>query len=245
MSGIPYRRAAVAAGLDQRVRVAAFANALRNLADTRKGTKSVNSWAKRSVDVAVALVGAPFYLPLIIAAALAVKLIDPGPVFYSQLRRGHNGRRFRLLKLRTMYRDADERLKRHLAADPQARQEWCRQFKLSNDPRILPWVGSFLRRSSIDELPQIWNMLRGDMTLVGPRPLPDYHLQACDRDFCQLRQTLVPGLTGLWQVMARSNGDVATLRRLDSFYVRNWSVRLDLTILLLTFIVVLLGKGAR
>ena len=109
---------------------------------------------------------------------------------------------------------------------------------------MLPWVGSFLRRSSIDELPQIWNLIRGDMTLVGPRPLPDYHLDAFDGEFRRLRQSVVPGLTGLWQVAVRSDGDCATLRRLDSFYIKNRSPGLDLAILLRTVIVVLTGRGA-
>ena len=202
-------------------------------------------WLKRSLDLVVAVAGAAFYLPIIVAAVLAVQLVDPGPIFYAQARRGQGGRPIRVWKLRTMYRDSEARLERHLVADPRAQREWCRYFKLRHDPRVLPWVGGFLRRSSIDELPQIWNLIRGEMTLVGPRPLPDYHLAAFDGAFRRLRQSVVPGLTGLWQVAARSDGDCAALRRLDSYYINNWSLWLDLSILLRTVNVVLTGRGAR
>jgi lipopolysaccharide/colanic/teichoic acid biosynthesis glycosyltransferase len=202
-------------------------------------------WLKRSVDLVVAVTGAAFYLPIIVAAVLAVQLVDRGPIFYAQVRRGYSGRPIRVWKLRTMYRDSADRLERHLVADPRAQREWCRYFKLRRDPRVLPWVGDFLRRSSIDELPQIWNLIRGEMTLVGPRPLPDCHLDAFDREFRRLRQSVVPGLTGLWQVAARSDGDCAALRRLDSYYIKNWSLQLELSILLRTVTVVLTGRGAR
>ena len=191
------------------------------------------------------MLGVAFYLPVIVLAALAVQLVDRGPVFFAQERRGLNGRVIKVWKLRTMYADAAARLERHLASDRAARQEWRRQCKLRNDPRILPGIGTFLRRSSIDELPQIWNLICGDMTLVGPRPLPDYHLRAFDQEFCHLRHSVVPGLTGLWQVAARSDGDNATLRRLDTYYVRNRTLALDLKVLFRTVGAVLLGRGAR
>lgn len=200
---------------------------------------------KRGVDLAFAMLGLVAYLPAITLAALAIALIDPGPVFYAQKRRGRNGRILKVWKLRTMYRDAEARLERHLRANPAARAEWARFFKLRRDPRILPVVGRFLRQSSIDELPQLWNVIRGEMTLVGPRPLPDYHLATFDAAFRELRQTVVPGMTGLWQVACRSDGDAVVLRALDAFYVRNHSLGLDLHILVRTLGVVLAGKGAR
>ena len=209
------------------------------------GARPAYFWLKRTLDLIVAVAGAAFYLPIIVVAVLAVQLVDRGPVFYAQARRGYGGCRIRVWKLRTMYCDSADRLERHLVADPQAQQEWRRYYKLRRDPRVLPWVGGFLRRSSIDELPQIWNLIRGEMTLVGPRPLPDYHLDAFDRGFCRLRQSVVPGLTGLWQVAARSDGDCAALRRLDSYYIENWSLQLDLLIMLRTVSVVLTGRGAR
>ena len=150
--------------------------------------------------MSLVLLSAVVLLPIVGLAALAIQLVDRGPVFYAQERRGLGGRRIRVWKLRTMYGDAAARLERHLAENPAARQEWSRFFKLRDDPRVLPWIGALLRRSSIDELPQLWNLLLGDMTLVGPRPLPDYHLAAFDGAFRHQRQTVIPGLTGLWQI---------------------------------------------
>ena len=200
---------------------------------------------KRGLDVALVLASAAVFLPLIGLAALAIQLVDRGPVFYAQERRGLGGRRIRVWKLRTMHQDSAARLERHLAENPAARDEWNRFFKLRHDPRVLPWIGGLLRRSSIDELPQVWNLLVGEMTLVGPRPLPDYHLAAFDGAFRHQRQTVTPGLTGLWQVAARSDGDTMVMRRLDGFYIANRSIGLDLLILLRTVAVVLAGRGAR
>jgi lipopolysaccharide/colanic/teichoic acid biosynthesis glycosyltransferase len=183
-------------------------------------------------------------LPLLVLAVIAIGLVDPGPVLYAQSRRGLHGRAIRVWKLRTMYRDSAARLECHLAADPAARAEWSRCFKLRRDPRVLPGIGPLLRRSSIDELPQLWNVLRGEMALIGPRPLPDYHLAGCDARFLRLRQSVRPGITGLWQVSARDCADLATLRRLDGCYVRNWSLALDLRIMLCTIRAVATGKGA-
>jgi len=220
----------------------AIARRLRRKTDSERW---VGPSLKRSFDIALAVFGAAFYVPVILVAAMAVQLVDPGPAFYAQERRGQGGRLIRVWKLRTMYVDAAARLERHLAAHAEARAEWNRFFKLRNDPRILPWIGAFLRRFSIDELPQIWNLVRGDMTLVGPRPLPDYHLAAFDGAFRHRRQTVVPGLTGLWQVSARSDGDAGALRKLDTLYLESRSIRLDLAILLRTVLVVLTGRGAR
>ena len=201
--------------------------------------------AKRGLDLAAILAGGLLALPIVALAALAIKLVDGGPVFYAQTRRGFQGRQIRVWKLRTMYQDAAARLERHLEADPAAQAEWSRSFKLRRDPRILPVVGHVLRCSSFDELPQLWNILRGEMTLVGPRPLPDYHLAAFDAGFVRLRQSVVPGLTGLWQISCRSNGDNAAFVRWDGAYVRGWSLGLDLAILLRTVLTVLICKGAR
>ena len=184
-------------------------------------------------------------LPLIAVAALAVVVVSPGKPFYFQVRTGLGGRPIRVWKLRTMYADAAERLVRHLEDDPAAHLEWSRNFKLARDPRILPVVGRFLRASSIDELPQVFNVLLGDMSFVGPRPFPDYHLAAFDEDFRRVRTTVRPGITGLWQVAARSNGDLDVQRDLDMVYIRNWSLGLDLYLLARTPFAVVTARGAR
>ena len=147
-------------------------------AATRRRQVEADQWLKRGLDLALVVLSAAMFLPLIGLAALAIQLVDRGPVFYAQERRGLGGRRIKVWKLRTMYCDSAARLERHLAENPAAREEWNRFFKLRHDPRVLPWIGGLLRRSSIDELPQVWNLLAGEMTLVGPRPLHDYHLAA-------------------------------------------------------------------
>jgi len=153
--------------------IATFNQANRQIGASVRRPAPSNRWLKRGLDVALVLASAAVFLPLVGLAALAIQLVDRGPVFYAQERRGLGGRRIRVWKLRTMYQDSAARLERHLAENPAAREEWSRFFKLRHDPRVLPWIGGLLRRSSIDELPQVWNLLVGEMTLVGPRPLPD------------------------------------------------------------------------
>jgi lipopolysaccharide/colanic/teichoic acid biosynthesis glycosyltransferase len=144
-----------------------------------------------------------------------------------------------------MYANGEQLLEEHLRRDQQTRAEWQRFFKLRHDPRILPIIGNLMRRSSADELPQLWNVIRGDMSLVGPRPLPAYHAEQFDDEFRALRTGVLPGITGLWQVSSRSEGDLQILRQQDFFYIRNWSPWLDFYILLQTGPAVLSAKGAR
>lgn len=200
---------------------------------------------KRTVDVVFGLAGLVVTCPFMLVAAVAIVVCDPGPWRHAQVREGRNGRAFRMWKLRTMFRDADARLQNHLAGSAEAREEWQREFKLLRDPRIIPGIGTFLRRWSLDECPQFWNVIRGDMSLVGPRALPLYHLEAFDDRFRSLRRRVRPGMTGMWQVMSRGRGAIRTQEALDSYYIYNWSIWMDVFILARTIIAVLTARGAR
>jgi len=206
--------------------------------------KPVNRWIKRAVDVAAAAAGLVLIAPLVFIAALWIKAASRGPAFFVQEREGENGKPIRILKLRTMYVNAEGMLERHLAANAEDRSEWDQFCKLKNDPRVLPGVGKLLRRTSLDEIPQLWNILKGEMSLVGPRPFPVYHNSRFDPEFRSLRTQVRPGLTGMWQVNARSDGDLDVQESLDSYYIRNWSLWLDLYLLIRTARVVLTGEGA-
>jgi Undecaprenyl-phosphate galactose phosphotransferase WbaP len=203
-----------------------------------------NRWVKRTLDLVVAIPLIIVLSPLLLALMAWIRLVSPGNPVYGQEREGLDGRRIRIWKLRTMYIDADTRLKQLLERDPEARNEWQRYFKLKNDPRILPFLGTFLRKFSLDELPQLWNVIVGEMSMAGPRPFPNYHLEAFDEKFRTLRHRVLPGVTGLWQVTARSEGDLEVQQRLDTYYIRNWSVWLDLYLMARTLSVVVRGRGA-
>ncbi len=203
-----------------------------------------NRVLKRVLDLTLGLPLGLAALPLIGLLAVWVKLVDRGPAFYGQWREGTDGDPIRVWKLRTMFQNADRLLENYLNARPEEHAHWLKHFKLRRDPRILPVVGRFLRRSSLDELPQLWNVLRGEMSLVGPRPFPDYHLRSFGSDFRRLRRSVLPGITGLWQVSARSDGDLELQQSQDTYYIRNWSLWLDLHILVRTVGVVLARRGA-
>lgn len=198
----------------------------------------------RILDIVVASIALVLTAPILIMAAAAIYMTDPGPVIYRQTREGFQGRPFRILKLRTMFWDAERRLDDLLASDEAARMEWNTHFKLQHDPRILPKIGRFLRKSSIDELPQLFNILAGDMRIVGPRPFPAYHLAAMTDGFREKRSTIKPGLTGLWQICERSGATIDRQQKLDEFYIENRSFWFDMHILLGTFWAVLRKDGA-
>jgi len=204
----------------------------------------LNRWFKRGCDVAAAIVLGVFALPIIAVAALWIKAVSPGKAFFLQPREGEGGRLIQIPKLRTMFLGAEELLDSYLASNPEARIEWDRHCKLKNDPRILPWIGRLLRRTSLDELPQLWSVIKGEMSLVGPRPFPAYHNAKFDPRFRDFRTKVTPGLTGLWQVSDRSEGDLDVQAKLDTYYIRNWSPWLDLYILGRTLRAVIAGRGA-
>lgn len=193
--------------------------------------------SKRVFDLVVCLLALPILLPLACCIGLAVGLSSQGPIFFRQERTGANGRKFTMLKFRTMVQNAVE-LKSQLVGDAASTGP---DFKMRNDPRVT-WVGALLRKTSLDELPQIWNVVRGDMSLVGPRPTSfgseTYELWQTER------LEVKPGLTGLWQVEKRGDLDFNERVRLDIAYLRNRSLRLDLWILLRTVPAVLEQRGA-
>jgi Undecaprenyl-phosphate galactose phosphotransferase WbaP len=203
-----------------------------------------NRILKRILDFCLLVPAILIGAPIVALAALGVVIVSPGNPFYAQVREGYKGKRIFVWKLRTMHKNADALLQKHLATNPAAKKEWETYFKLVNDPRILPGIGHFLRKTSLDELPQLWNIVRGEMSFVGPRPFPFYHLESFSENFRDLRRSVVPGLTGLWQVSARSEGDLLVQEELDSYYIRNWSLWMDLYLIARTPWAVLFGKGA-
>jgi Undecaprenyl-phosphate galactose phosphotransferase WbaP len=174
--------------------------------------------------------------------ALAIKLTSKGPVFYGHKRNGRHGKVFRALKFRTMVLDADRLLADYLVSHTELVPEWQRNQKLKNDPRITR-VGKLLRRSSLDELPQLFNVLIGQMSLVGPRPIVNDEIVKYGRGY-GLYQRVLPGLTGLWQVSGRNNTTYEERVAFDEHYVHNWSVWLDLYILVRTIKTVTTAEGA-
>jgi Undecaprenyl-phosphate galactose phosphotransferase WbaP len=197
---------------------------------------------KGCFDVLLTVAGGILLMPLILLIICWIKLESVGPVFYSQARIGRHGRKFRAWKFRSMMVNADTMLETYLAKNPDLRQEWERDHKLKRDPRVTR-AGRFLRRTSLDELPQLWNVLRGEMSLVGPRPITDQEVEKYGDAF-ETYKKVVGGITGLWQVSGRNDVSYEERVYFDQFYVRNWSVWLDCCILFRTIAVVLFSKGA-
>jgi Undecaprenyl-phosphate galactose phosphotransferase WbaP len=210
---------------------------------TRNLLDPVARLTKRTLEVACVLLTIPLWGPLCLLLALLVWLMDRANPLFMQERVGEEGRTFRTLKFRTMVPDAERVLQQKLMEDPQLRAEWETAFKLARDPRITN-AGRFLRKTSLDELPQLVNVLRGEMSLVGPRPLPSYHQDELPAHVRALRERVRPGMTGLWQVSGRSRAGIPGMQKWDTYYVRNWSVWLDIVIMIRTFRAVIKGSGA-
>ena len=197
---------------------------------------------KRAVDLFAVIAGSVAALPVAIAIAAAIKLTSPGPVFYRQVRLGSGGRSFTAWKFRSMVDHANAALQECLGRDAELRREWQQFQKLRDDPRITP-VGRFLRHTSLDELPQLWNIFLGQMSLVGPRPIIPEETSRYG-DAYALYKKVTPGLTGLWQVSGRNRLSYEERVSLDTYYIRNWSPWLDLYILARTVAAVLFARGA-
>ena len=205
----------------------------------------LNPWAqrlKRALDLFGAVVGGALIIPLMLTIAILIKLDSPGPVLFGHRRLGARDQHFLCWKFRTMHVDAERMLNAYLQTRPNLQAEWEQNHKLHDDPRVTR-VGRFLRRTSLDELPQLWNVLRGEMSLTGPRPIVDAEVSKYKKDY-ELYRRIRPGMSGIWQVGGRSDMDYRERVALDSYYVRNWSVWLDIIILVRTVKIVLLGRGA-
>lgn len=196
---------------------------------------------KRVMDIAGGLVGIILTGVISIFVIPAIKIADPGPAFFSQTRIGKNGRRFKIYKFRSMYMDAEERKKELMAQN----EMHGLMFKMENDPRIIKGVGKFIRDTSIDELPQFWNVLKGDMSLVGTRPPTVEEYERYEMRHLK-RMSIKPGITGMWQTSGRSDiTDFEEVVRLDTKYITNWEISLDIKILLKTILVVLKREGSK
>lgn len=216
-------------------------DAARTAAPPVQGVASAGRFAKRALDVTVAVMALVGLSPLLLAIAMLVRK-DGGPALFGHSRIGQGGQRFHCFKFRSMVIDAESRLQALLAADPAAAEEWAATQKLTHDPRVTG-IGKVLRKTSLDELPQLLNVLRGQMSLVGPRPIVAAEVPRYGDDIAAY-YAVPPGVTGLWQVSGRSETTYAYRVQLDVTYVRNWSFRRDLVILLKTIPAVLARRGA-
>lgn len=198
---------------------------------------------KRIFDVFFSLLILILASPFFLVCALVVKLSSPGAIFYAHPRVGCKGKPFGCLKFRTMYRDADAKLKPLLASDPNLMQEWKTYFKLKEDPRITP-IGKFLRKTSLDELPQIWNVFKGDMSVVGPRPLTQDEVLHYVKERASTILSVRPGLTTLWITQGRNRLSLEERIELEAYYVANRSFWLDCKLIIQTALLMIFPKGA-
>jgi Undecaprenyl-phosphate galactose phosphotransferase WbaP len=199
-------------------------------------------WMKRGIEITITFLCIPLILPLLIVIALLICLDSPGGPFYQHTRLGYGGKPFKVLKFRTMAKDADKGLEAYFKRHPDLMAEWEGIQKLKHDPRITR-VGGVLRRYSLDELPQLWNVLLGEMSLVGPRPIVEDEIEKYCSSYTAFKKVR-PGITGLWQVSGRSNVSYDERVSLDEYYVRHWSIWLDMYIILMTFPAVCKKEGA-
>ena len=193
-------------------------------------------------DLAIAAALSPAIAIIVVASAILIKLEDGGPIFYANERIGMRGNKFKAWKLRSMVTNGDEVLKHHLATNPGEATHWQAKQKLTRDPRITR-IGRMIRKTSIDELPQFWNVFFGEMSIVGPRPVLESQVPLYGQSF-DLYKQVRPGITGLWQVSGRNHLTFAERVRLDKYVIQNWSVWLDLYILARTVNVLLTANGA-
>lgn len=201
-----------------------------------------NLFIKRLIDILLILISAPISIPIMAITALLVKLTSKGPVFYAHKRSGKNGRPLYCLKFRSMFENSAEMLENILATDPVRRAQWEAERKFIDDPRITPF-GRILRKTSLDELPQLFNILKGEMSFVGPRPVTEEELLMYGKA-AKFVFSVTPGLSGMWQISGRSDTGYDERIQLDSYYIQNWSIWLDLWIIIKTVGVVLHAKGA-
>ena len=201
-----------------------------------------NRLAKRIFDLVATICGGLLILPILLILAILVGIDNKGRIIFAHRRVGRKGKLFPCYKFQSMVPDAQERLEEYLAKNPEARKEWEESFKLTNDPRVTK-LGAFLRKTSLDELPQLWNVLMGDMSLVGPRPIVTKEVERYG-DYIREYYMVPPGITGMWQVNGRSDTNYEERVAMDTWYVRNWSVWIDLVYLFKTVKTVFTGKGA-
>lgn len=212
------------------------------LSSTHNLTKKQSLFAKRLVDIILILLFSPILLPVTLIISIGVKVSSPGPIFYGHKRVGKNGKVIKCWKFRSMYKNSQEMLEQILATDPKMKEEWEKDRKFVNDPRVTKF-GKFLRKTSLDELPQLWNIFVGEMSFVGPRPVTQEELEKYGSNTDYIL-SVTPGLSGMWQISGRSDTGYEERINLDTYYIQNWSFWLDIWIIIKTVWVVIKGKGA-
>lgn len=220
------------AGVGWQIEASEYYPAANDDSSTAETGEPVGGAVKRSLDIMIASTALLFLLPMIVFVTALILITMGRPVFFSQERVGFRGQKFNCMKFRSMVKDAPRVLEAYLAANPQARLEWAQTQKLRHDPRVT-WLGRILRKSSLDELPQLFNILRGEMSCIGPRPVLPTELERYGRHGA-IYKNARPGLTGLWQVSGRSKTSYSERIRLDRIYVRRWSLAFDIRIMLRT-----------